>query len=170
MEMPENWLWTETVKATVTSSIDSKGEDSSDHTEMFVERIVGRGVYVLRCDWDGAITVNGQYIQEVNDSDPIRNMFYRVEVTAHDQGKTVGDNQAPLAGFICELLPYKTVVREAIGAKLALLDDLWRTTDTDNIIVEDNGTWLSPQSFDGSLTGTWRMLGNDVTITINSDN
>jgi hypothetical protein len=169
MEMPENWLWTETVKATVTSSVDSKGEDSSDHTEMFVERVVGRGVYVLKCDWDGAITVNGEYIQAVNDSDQIRNLFYRVEVTALDQGKTVGDTQAPLAGFICELLPYATVVREGAGAKLALLDNPWRKQDTDNIVVEDNGTWLSPHSLDGSITGKWRMLGNEVTITIDSE-
>lgn len=60
-------------------------------------------------------------------------------------------------------------LRAAIARVLAASDECWKPSDADQIWIEPQGRWVSPQSFDGSVYGSWTMKYGEITITVDAD-
>jgi hypothetical protein len=62
----------------------------------------------------------------------------------------------------------KTMVTDKAIRKYIVItigDEYWDQADTDHLIIEDNNTWYSPQTF-GSFGGEWHIDGPIIQITI----
>lgn len=56
----EEWVLTEAIDVIVTSEFDGGEGHQDDHLELLVYRVAGPGAYLLRINWAGEISVNGE--------------------------------------------------------------------------------------------------------------
>lgn len=168
----QHWILTEDINVTVTSSSDS-------HRELLVERVFGPGAVLLTVEEDGIIRANGQDIDLGDDATAYWGIFDHV-MDSHPTEKA-GDDMAnwPPVGFTCDMgapdpaseavSPYtRSAVRNAVAAILGATDDCWKPQDAENVIVNADGTWCSPGTFD-SIYGGWVLKYNTVIVAVNTE-
>lgn len=167
----QHWILTEDINITVVNNED-------DQPELLVERVFGPGAVLLKMRSVGRILSNGQDIDLGDDTPAYWGIFDHV-MDSHPTEKA-GDDMAnwPPVGFTCEMsadpatgtVPSanRSAVRAVVSAILSATDDCWKPQDAENVIVNVDGTWCSPGTFD-SIYGTWQKKYSTMIVAVNTE-
>lgn len=105
MEFRE-WILTEPIDVTVTSTDPGTEDNAQVHTELLVKRVLGPGAVLLRVNWNGELSANGQYFSAGDDFPRYCGIFDEVDELGHTEIDVY--RPAPV-GFHCELTVDPTV-------------------------------------------------------------
>ena len=167
----QQWILTEDIRITVTSN-------AIDDSELLVERVFGPGAVLLNSGYGGGITANGQDTDLGDDFMAYCGIFDHVMDSHPTENPEDDMAEWPPIGFTCEMqneyhgdeaIPEeRSAVRAAVSAIMAASIPEWRPRDAENIIVNADGTWCSPGTFD-STRGTWELSYGQMIVKVDAE-
>jgi hypothetical protein len=95
----QDWILTEPIEITVTSTDPGTEDNDKVHTELLIERVLGPGAVLLRINWNGELSANGKYVNLGDDS-----RYWSIFEHVDELGHTEIDVWRPApVGFHCEM-------------------------------------------------------------------